>query len=224
MKALLVEDERLLAEAVANGLQDHGFAVTIAWDGWSGYLAAVDQDFDVIVLDLMLPCLSGFDVCRRLRSEGVRTPILVLTARDGEYDETDALDFGADDFLRKPFSYPVLVARLNALLRRSGPERRVSLTVGDLRLDPARHRVERAGRPLDLTPREFALLQYLMHHAGQTVSKFSLLEHVWGTAWDRDPNVVEVYVGYLRKKVDRPFDVPMIETVRGQGYRLVPDG
>jgi two-component system, OmpR family, response regulator len=223
VRVLLIEDERLLADALAQGLRDNGFAVQIARDGWSGYLAAVDDDFDVIVLDIMLPRLNGYEVCRRLRAEDVRTPILVLTAKDGEYDEADALDLGADDFLRKPFSYPVLVARLHALLRRSAPDQRMELSVRDLRLDPASRRAERDGRPIELTPREFALLEYLMHHAGETVSKLSLLEHVWGAAWDRDANLVEVYVGYLRKKVDRPFDVPLIETVRGHGYRLVAD-
>jgi two-component system, OmpR family, response regulator len=223
VRVLLIEDERLLADALANGLRDNGFAVQTARDGWSGYLAAVDDDFDVIVLDIMLPRLNGYEVCRRLRAEDVRTPILVLTAKDGEYDETDALDLGADDFLRKPFSYPVLVARLHALLRRSAPDQRMELSVRDLRLDPASRRVERDGRPIELTPREFALLEYLMHHAGETISKLSLLEHVWGAGWDRDANLVEVYVGYLRKKVDRPFDDPLIETVRGHGYRLAAD-
>ncbi len=224
MRVLLVEDERLLGDALAQGLQDQGFAVKVARDGRSGYQAAVDDEFDVIILDIMLPHLNGYEVCRRWRADGLRTPILVLTAKDGDYDEADTLDLGADDFLRKPFSYPVLLARLHALLRRSSHGRPLPLTVRDLRLDPAGRRVERGGRPIELTPREFALLEYLMHHAGETISKLSLLEHVWGASWDRDENLVEVYVGYLRKKIDRPFDVPLIETVRGHGYRLVGDG
>jgi DNA-binding response OmpR family regulator len=219
----LIDDEQRLVDALAKGLRGQGFAVDIARDGWSGYLAAVDEAFDVIVLDVMLPRLNGYEVCRRLRAEGVGTPILMLTAKDGEYDEADALDLGVDDFLRKPFSYPVLVARLHALLRRGGPPRRATLSVRGLRLDPGRREVQRDGVAIGLTVREFALLEYLMHHAGEVVSKQELLEHVWGASWERHPNLVEVYVGYLRRKVDRPFDSALIETVRGHGYRLSTD-
>jgi two-component system, OmpR family, response regulator len=220
VRILLVEDESRLAGAIARGLEDHGFAVELARDGSTGYWKAHEQDFDAIVLDIMLPELSGYEVCRRLRAEQVWTPILMLTAKDGEYDEADALDLGADDYLRKPFSYVVLVARLNALLRRGAPTRPTELTVGDLVLDPGRRTTRRGGAPIELTPREFSLLEYLMRNAGQTRSKYEILEHVWGADFDRDPNVVEVYIGYLRRKIDQPFDRTTIDTVRGHGYQL----
>jgi len=222
---LLVEDEQRLAQAVARGLTEHGFAVDITGDGMDGYLEARHGDYDAIVLDIMLPRLSGYDICKRLRAEEVWTPILMLTAKDGEYDEADALDLGADDYLRKPFAMVVLVARLHALLRRGAPERPVQLQVGDLLLDPASRVVRRGETLIELTPREFSLLEYLARNAGQTVSKHTLLRHVWATDLDRDANVVEVYIGYLRRKVDKPFATALIETVRGHGYRLAaPDG
>ena len=223
MWVLVVEDEERLARAIRRGLQDHGFAVELAHDGDLGYLEAREGGFDAIVLDIMLPGRNGFQIAEQLRAEGVWTPILMLTAREGEYDEAEALDSGADDYLRKPFSYLVLVARLNALLRRGGGERPVEIRVGELRLDPGRRTVSRAGTAIELTPREFSLLEYLMRNAGRTASKLELLDHVWGADWDRGPNVVEVYVGYLRRKLDAPFDTPMIETVRGHGYRITPD-
>jgi two-component system OmpR family response regulator len=224
MRVLVVEDETRLARAVATGLQDHGFAVDVAHDGREGFSMARFGVYDAIVLDILLPGLDGYRVAQHLRQEQVWTPILMLTAKEGEYDEADALDVGADDYLRKPFSWVVLVARLNALLRRQPVERPVELVVGDLRLDPGRRTAHRAGTRLALTPREFALLEYLMRNAGQTVSKLDVLDHVWSEALARAPNVVEVYVGYLRRKVDRPFGAPLIETVRGHGYRLAdPD-
>ena len=223
MWVLVVEDEERLAKAVRRGLEDHGFAVELAHDGEIGYLKAREGGFDAIVLDIMLPGRNGFDVAEQLRTDGVWTPILMLTAKEGEYDEAEALDAGADDYLRKPFSYVVLVARLHALLRRGGGERPVEIRVGELRLDPGKRVVHREDRKLDLTPREFSLLEYLMRNAGQTVSKYDILDHVWGGDWDRDPNVVEVYVGYLRRKLDKPFATAMIETVRGHGYRVTTD-
>ncbi len=221
MHVLVVEDETRLAKAIARGLEDHGFVVEVAHDGRTGYWLARQRDFDVVVLDIMLPELNGYNVCKQLREDGVWTPILMLTAKDGEYDEADALDLGADDYLRKPFSYVVLIARLNALVRRGAPERPAQLVVGDLVLDPGTATVRRGDTDIELTPREFALLRFLMRHAGQTRSKYDILDHVWGADFDRDPNVVEVYVGYLRRKIDRPFGTDTIETVRGHGY-LVP--
>jgi len=222
VRILVVEDEQRLARAIARGLEDRGFAVELAHDGLTGLWKGREQDFDAIVLDIMLPGLSGYEVCRRLRADGSWTPILMLTAKDGEYDEADALDLGADDYLRKPFSYVVLVARLNALLRRGASARPSELEVGDLVLDPGRRTVRRGDFPIELTRREFSLLEYLMRNAGQTRSKSEILDHVWGADFDRDANVVEVYIGYLRRKIDQPFGVTTIDTVRGQGYQLRP--
>jgi two-component system OmpR family response regulator len=176
------------------------------------------------VLDIMLPKLNGYRVLELLRARGIWTPVLMLTAKDGEYDQTDAFDLGADDYLTKPFSFLVLVARLRALIRRGGPERPVVLMAGDLTLDVARRRVERDGREITLTPREYGLLEFLMRHRGDTVSKTEILAAVWDPAFDGDPNVVEVYVRYLRKKIDTPFARHAIETIRGMGYRLNPEG
>ncbi len=223
MRVLVVDDEVRLARALTRGLEDHGFAVEVANDGMTGYLLAREGGFDAIVLDVMLPELNGYEVCRRLRADEIWTPILMLTAKDGEYDEADALDLGADDYLRKPFSYVVLVSRLHALLRRGAPERPATLTVDNLTLDPGTRVVARGDTVVDLTPREFSLLEFLMRRAGQTSTKYEILDHVWGADFDRDPNVVEVYVGYLRNKIDRPFDRHTIETVRGHGYRLHDD-
>ena len=220
MRVLVVEDERPLATALQRGLASHGFAVETASDGLTGYLLARDEQFDVIVLDVMLPERNGYEVCERLRTDGVTTPIIMLTALDDELDEAEALDLGADDFLRKPFSYVVLVARLNALLRRP-TERPTVLRSGDLRLDPGRRTATFGGSDIDLTPRELSLLEYLLRNAGRTLSKRDILDHVWGADFDRDPNVVQVYIGYLRRKIDDRFGMPVIETVRGHGYRLV---
>jgi DNA-binding response OmpR family regulator len=220
VEVLVIEDEVRLARALAEGLESRGFTVTMRHDGQSGYQQAKEREADVIVLDLMLPVLSGAEVCARLRAEGVRTPILVLTAREGESDETDVLNLGADDYLRKPFSYDVLVARCRALLRRAsagGPE---ELVVGDLVLDPRRRTLRLGETPIELTRREFALLEYLMRNRDRPRTKQEILEHVWGVGSVRDANVVEVYVGYLRRKVDVPFGRTMVRTVRGQGYLL----
>jgi len=223
MRILVVEDEKRLARAIARGLEDRGFAVELAYDGATGLWMAREQDFDAIVLDIMLPALSGYEVCERLRAEGCWTPILMLTAKDGEFAEADGLDLGADDYLHKPFSYVVLVARLNALLRRGAPVRPAKLVVGDLVLDPGRRVVRRGEVPIELTRREYSLLEYLMRSAGQTRSKSEILDHVWGADFDREPNVVEVYVGYLRRKIDQPFGTATIDTVRGHGYLVRPD-
>jgi DNA-binding response OmpR family regulator len=218
VRILVVEDERRLARAIGHGLEDHGFAVELAHDGDTGLWLAREQEFDAIVLDLMLPGLPGDEVCRRLRAEGCWTPILILTARDSDDAEAGGLDLGADDYLRKPFSYLVLIARLNALLRRGAPARPAKLVVGELELDPARRTVRRGTTGIELTRREFSLLEYLMRNAGQTRSKAEILDHVWGADFDREPNVVEVYIGYLRRKIDQPFGTATIETVRGHGY------
>jgi two-component system, OmpR family, response regulator len=220
VEVLVIEDEVRLARAVAEGLESRGFTVTVCHNGHAGYQRAKERGADVIVLDLMLPDLSGEEVCTRLREEGVWTPILVLTARDGISDETDMLHLGADDFLRKPFSYEVLVARCRALLRRAATGDPTEIVVDDLVLDPRRRTIRRGETPIELTRREFALLEYLMRNRGRPRSKQEILDHVWGVGYARDANVVEVYVGYLRRKVDVPFGTSSVQTVRGQGYVL----
>lgn len=220
MRVLLVEDEESLALAVSSGLRAEGFAVDAVRTGGEGLSRATDGDYAAIVLDILLPDLNGYEICASLRERGVWTPILMLTAKNGEYDEAEALDTGADDFLSKPFSYVVLVARLRALVRRGVSARPAVLAVGDLELDPGTRRVRRAGVEVTLTPREFSLLTVLMRNAGQVLSKDRLLEAVWGPDFPGDPNVVEVYVGYLRRKIDAPFSRRSLETLRGVGYRL----
>ena len=224
MRILLVEDEPHLASAVARGLGAEGFAVDVASTGTDGLWKAREVAYDLIVLDILLPGTNGYQICATLRAEGNWAPILMLTAKDGEFDEAEALDTGADDFLAKPFSFVVLVARIRALLRRGRRERPAVLVAGDLMLDPAEHRCRRGDTPIALTPREFSLLEYLMRFVGEVVPKRELLVHVWGEDFEGDPNIVEVYVGYLRRKVDREFGRSSIETVRGVGYRLVSDG
>lgn len=213
----MVEDEARLAAALHRGLQAEGFVVDVAATGPAGLDAARHGDYDAMVLDVMLPGLSGYEVVRRLRAERRWLPVLMLSAKDGEYDQADGLDCGADDYLTKPFSYVVLLARLRALLRRGAPERPAVLAVGDLRLDPARRRVTRDGVEVALTGREYALLDYLMRRPGTVVSKIEILDHVWDANIETAPNAVEVYVGYLRRKLGRD----RLETVRGAGYRLV---
>ncbi|KKK07435.1 response regulator transcription factor [Micromonospora sp. HK10] len=216
MRLLVVEDEARLAAALRRGLMAEGFAVDVAATGPAGLDAARHGDYDAMILDVMLPGLSGYEVVRRLRAGEHWLPVLMLSAKDGEYDQADGLDCGADDYLTKPFSYVVLLARLRALLRRGAPERPAVLTVGDLRLDPARRRVTRADAEVVLTAREYALLDYLMRRPGEVVSKTELLDHVWDASLETAPNAVEVYVGYLRRKIGRD----RLETVRGAGYRL----
>src|SRR6185437_5145625 len=197
--------------------------VDVAGDGISGLEMATVVSYDVIVLDVMLPGLSGYEVTRQLRAREIWTPILLASAKDGDYDQADGLDIGADDYLTKPFSFVVLLARIRALLRRGAQPRPAALTVDDLVLDPAAHTVSRAGNPIDLTPREFSLLEFLMRRAGDAVSKADILHHVWDANYDGDANVVEVYVGYLRRKIDTPFSKQSVQTVRGAGYRLTAE-
>ena len=223
MKVLLVEDEPFLADTMRRGLAEHGYCVDLARNGDDGLASALEHDYDAILLDIMLPKRHGYQVLRDLRALKVWTPVIMLTAKDGEYDQADAFDLGADDYITKPFSFVVLLARLRALTRRGGvTERPVLLEVGDLKLNPATHVVSRAGVSVDLTPREFALLEYLMRNAGHAVSKTQILDNVWESSFDGPLNVIEVYVRYLRLKLDAPFGVHSIETLRGVGYRLTP--
>jgi DNA-binding response OmpR family regulator len=224
MRVLVVEDEARVASAVKRGLEAEGFAVDVACDGTDGLWLAQEHEYDAIVLDIMLPGLNGYRICATLREAGDWTPILMLTAKNGEYDEAEALDEGADDYLTKPFSYVVLVARLRALLRRSGRGQRVTYEAGELRLDPASHRVWQAEKEIELTAREFSVLEFLMSRAGEVVPKRDILEHVWDFDFEGDPNIIEVYIRRLRRKIDEPFDRHAIETIRGAGYRLRTDG
>ena len=221
---LVVEDDRRLAGAVKRGLEGEGYAVDVAFDGSEGAWLAQENAYDALVLDVMLPGLTGLEICRLLRDAGCWVPVLMLTAKNGEQDEARALDTGADDFLSKPFSFVVLLARLRALVRRGAAERPAVLVAGDLVLDPAGHQVRRGDVPVDLTPRQFSLLEFLMRHQGEVVSKRTILDHVWDFAFDGDPNIVEVYVGQLRRRVDAPFGRASLQTVRLVGYRLDPDG
>lgn len=221
MRVLLVEDEPRLSATLSMGLKAEGFVVVAVATGTEGLQEAITNRFDVVVLDIMLPGLSGYEVLRRMRAQHVWTPVLMLTAKGGEYDETDALDLGADDYLTKPFSFRVLVARLRALMRRGAPERPVVLTAGSLSLDPARHTVQRGSAPITLTPREYGLLEFLMRNKNTVVTKAEILHNVWDAHYEGPDNVVEVYVGYVRRKIDVPFGTNTIETLRGVGYRLV---
>jgi len=220
MRVLVVEDDKRLAATVKRGLEHEGYAVDVALDGVDGKWLAMEQGYDAIVLDIMLPGLNGYRLCAELREAGNWTPILMLTAKQGEYDEAEALDTGADDFLTKPFSFVVLLARLRALVRRGRPERPARLDVGSLRLDPAARKCWRDDREISLTAREFAVLEHLVRHAGDVVTKRELLEHVWDFEFEGDPNIVEVYVARLRRKIGGPADAPLIDTIRGAGYRL----
>ncbi|WP_285027129.1 response regulator transcription factor [Plantibacter sp. ME-Dv--P-122b] len=220
MRILVVDDEVRLAEGVRRGLEAEGFAVDVAANGVDGLWMAGEHRYDAIILDIMMPGLSGYRVCQQLRDAGDWTPILMLTAKDGDWDQVEALDTGADDFLSKPFSFAVLVARIRSLVRRGSRERPAVLEVGELRLDPASKQVHRGDVPIDLTSREFAVLEFLMRRGGEVVSKREVLQNVWDDDFEGDPNIVEVYVGHLRNKVDRPFERASIETVRGFGYRL----
>jgi DNA-binding response OmpR family regulator len=224
VRLLIIEDEVRLASALQRGLQNEGFTVDVAHTGQDGLHAALESAYDALILDIMLPGLSGYRIIEQLRAAEKWVPILMLTAKDGEYDEADALDLGADDYLTKPFSFVVLLARLRALLRRGVTPRPAVLSVDDLVLDPAAHTVKRGDTPIELTPREFSLLEFLMRRAGDAVSKADILHHVWDANYEGDANVVEVYVGYLRRKIDTPFGRQTVQTVRGAGYRLTSDG
>ena len=216
----MVEDEQRLAAGLRKGLEADGFAVDVVHNGTDGIWMARENPFDAIILDVMLPGANGYQVCRTLRSEGNWTPILMLTAKDGAADVVEGLDTGADDYLAKPFSYAVLLARLRALFRRGAQPRPAVLEAGDLRLDPAARRVWLRNNEIVLTPREFAVMEFLLHHPGEVLPKKDILNHVWDFDFDGDPNIVEVYIRRLRTKLDHP----VIETVRGAGYRLVAAG
>jgi two-component system, OmpR family, response regulator len=220
MRILVVEDELKMANLLRRGLVEEGHAVDVARTGDDAVWMAGAAEFDAIVLDLMLPGMDGFEVCRRIRKDGVWAPVLMLTARDAVEDRVAGLDAGADDYLPKPFSFAELLARLRALVRRGSGERPVVLEVGDLRLDPATHEVWRGGDSIHLSPKEFALLETLMRRPGQVLSRYQLLEHAWDYAYENRSNVVDVYIRYLRDKIDRPFGRDSLETVRGVGYRL----
>lgn len=219
----MVEDDKRLATVLRRGLDAEGFAVDNALDGEQALWLATENPYDAIVLDIMLPKLNGFQVCARLRDAGIWTPILMLTAKDGELDEAEALDTGADDYLTKPFSFVVLVAHLRALLRRGAQARPATLIVGDIEIDPATRTCCRGGREVELTAKEFALVEYLARRRGEVVSKTELLDHAWDFAYDGDPSIIEVHVSNIRRKLDRPFRTNSLRTVRGSGYRLVPD-
>ncbi|MCU1671807.1 MAG: copR [Blastococcus sp.] len=222
-RVLIVDDEPAITDALRRGMAAEGFAVDVASGGPEGLLKATVGDYDVIVLDVMLPGFSGYEVLKRLRVAHVWTPVLMLTAKDGDYDIADALDLGADDHLAKPFGFVVLVARVRALQRRGARQRPAKHVLGDLVLDPARRRCFRAGTEVRLTAREFAVLECLIARPGDVVSKTQILHQVWDENYDGDPNIVEVYVGFLRRKVDTPFGRRTIATVRGAGYRLDVD-
>ncbi|KXP01047.1 response regulator transcription factor [Tsukamurella pseudospumae] len=224
MRVLVVDDDPAIAETVRRTLVAQGWTAAVAVDGAAGFDEALAGEFDLIVLDVMMPGRNGFEVVRDLRRAEVWTPVLMLTAKDGDFDQVEALDFGADDYLTKPFSVAVLVARLRALARRGAPARPSVLMVGDLRLDPAAHTVHRGDTRIELAPREFALLAFLMRNAGTAVSKVRILESVWDVNYDGDENVVEVYIHHLRKRIDAAFGVRSIETVRGVGYRITSSG
>ena len=224
MRILVVEDELKMASLLRRGLIEEGHAVDIARTGDDALWMAQAADYDALVLDLMLPTIDGLEVCRRLRANGVWSPVLMLTARDGVEDRVAGLDAGADDYLPKPFSFAELLARLRALMRRGAGERPTVLEVDDLRLDPATHQVWRGDAEVELSGKEFALLETFMRRPGQVLTRDQLLEHVWDYGYENRSNIVDVYVRYLREKVDRPFERESIETVRGVGYRLRQDG
>ncbi len=219
-RILVIEDDLELSRAVADLLRDEGFLVEERHDGESGYLSARDGAFDLILLDIMLPKRNGFSVCLDLRNAGVHTPLLMLTAKDGELDEVEGLEVGADDYLRKPFERSILMARIQALLRRHDREGPQRLVVGAVSLDPLRRKVTSHNHDAMLTPREFALLEFLMNHAGTSIAKSEILSAVWGADFDGDPNIVEVYIGYLRRKIDLAGQPSIIRTVRGVGYTV----
>ncbi len=219
MRLLVIEDEELLAASIKAGLEEEGFAVDVAHDGEVGLWHIQEHSYDAVILDLMLPKVNGYKVCASLREQGNWVPILMLTAKTGEWDVAEGLDTGADDYLTKPFSFVILLARIRALLRRGTTERPAVMQAGGLQLDPATRSVEIDGRPVDFTAKEFAVLHFLMRHAGEVVSKTDIVENVWDVEFDSDLNIVEVYVGSLRKKLGKGA----IETIRGAGYRLSDD-
>lgn len=229
MWILVAEDEPLIADAIKTGLEAEGFVVDCTDRGDEALFRAQTNDYDAIILDIMLPGMNGYKVCQEIRTAGDKTPILMLTAKDGAFDEAEGIELGADDYMTKPFNWVVLLARLRAMIRRASESGGSSaapaeLSADDLTLNPSTHEVHRGGTLIELTPREFSLLQYLLHRKGEVVTKRELLEHVWGEPDADDPNVTQVYVGYLRRKIDQPFGAASIQTVRGIGYRVVETG
>jgi DNA-binding response OmpR family regulator len=224
MRILVVEDEPGIALFIRQGLSEAGYAVDVAGDGEEGLDYALAAEYDAVVLDILLPRMDGLDLLRELRDRGVMTPVLLLTARDAVEDRVQGLDAGADDYLVKPFAFSELLARIRALLRRPPLQTEAVLCVGDLEMDIARHEVRRAQRVIELSPREFALLEYLLRHPTQVLSRTQIIEHVWNFDFSYESNVVDVYVGYLRRKLNRGSDTPLIHTVRGVGYRLSAEG
>lgn len=220
MKLLVVEDDKAISEALKEGLEDESYAVDVAYDGDEGYRAASADEYDLIILDVMMPEMNGYEVCKKLRSEGNSTPILMLTAKGEGRDVIEGLDTGADDYLAKPFSFDVLLARIRALLRRPSEKIAEVLQVGDLTLNPATKKVERASKPIQLTSKEYAVLEYLMRNAGIVQSKETIINHVWDFDADVLPNNVELFVMFLRRKIDKPFGKPLIHTVSGFGYKI----
>ena len=220
MRVLLVEDEQGIAGFIRKGLTESGYAIDVAPDGQQGLAYALAAEYDLIILDVMLPLLDGLAVLRALRQRGLNTPVLLLTARDAVADRVSGLDAGADDYLTKPFAFPELLARIRALLRRPPMQTDTVLCVADLYMDLAKRAVRRAERMIELSPREFTLLEYLMRHAGQVLTRTQIAEHVWNFDFDSDLKVVDVYIGYLRRKIENASEPPLIHTVRGVGYRL----
>ena len=220
MRVLLIEDDVTIARLLKEGLEDESYAVDVANDGSEGYRTAVADDYDVIILDIMLPGMNGYEVCRALRNDGNKTPILMLTARDTERDIVEGLDTGADDYLAKPFSFDVLLARIRALLRRPNEKLEEILQVGDLKLDPSSKKVTRASQEINLTAKEYGVLEYLMRNKGKVLSKEQIISHVWDFDADVLPNNVELFIMFLRRKIDKPFESKLIHTVSGFGYKL----
>lgn len=220
MKLLVIEDDHAISDALREGLEDESYAVDVAYDGQEGYLSASADEYDVIILDVMMPEMDGYEVCRRLRAEGNTTPILMLTAKDQPRDIVAGLDGGADDYLAKPFSFDILLARIRALLRRPNEKREEVLKVGDLTLDPSTKNVERAGKSIKLTSKEYAILDYMMRNPGKVLSKESFISHVWDFDADILPNTVEQFVMFVRRKIDKPFPDKLIHTVPGFGYKI----
>lgn len=220
MRVLLIEDDVTIARLLKEGLEDESYAVDVANDGSEGYRTAVADDYDVIILDIMLPGMNGYEVCRALRNDGNKTPILMLTARDAERDIVEGLDTGADDYLAKPFSFDVLLARIRALLRRPNEKLEEILQVGDLKLDPSSKKVTRASQEISLTAKEYGVLEYLMRNKGKVLSKEQIISHVWDFDADVLPNNVELFIMFLRRKIDKPFESKLIHTVSGFGYKL----
>ena len=224
MRILVVEDEPKMASLLRRGLEQEGYSVDVSLDGVDGLHQTTENDYDAVVLDVMLPELDGIEVCRQMRERGRWAPVLMLTARGAVSDRVNGLDAGADDYLTKPFSFEELIARLRALLRRGAPERPVVLRVGPIVLDPATRRVERSGEPVVLSPKEYALLEFFLRHPDEVLTRTRILEHVWDVNYDGGSNVVDVYVGYLRRKLDAPFGSNLLRTVRGAGYVFTADG